>query len=135
MDRIFHARIHLYMYIFLSLLTLGAGFALWHKAAVHAVILMLLLVAVIERIIHTTYTLTADGRLVVSHGRFSRSKAIALTDIRRVEKCRLLRWKRKCLMSYLLVIYGAGEKGLAVMPVNEDDFLETLTKRRRQCKP
>lgn len=130
MNLVFHARIPVGTYFFLALLTAGCGVALWHKLPVHNLVLMLCMVFTIERIIHTTYTLTAD-RLIVSRGRFARRKNIPLTAIHRIEKCRVIRLGRSSLMSYLLVVYGNNEKYLPVVPVKEDEFLEKLTQRRR----
>ena len=98
----------------------------WKKRSV--IVLSLLLVVAVERIIHTTYTVTADGRLVVSHGRFSRRLDIPLSGLRRVERIRRLRAGRHSLFSYLLVVYGDG-KCVAVMPVREEDFVAELKRR------
>ena len=131
MNPIFHARIPVGIYFALILLTTGCVIALWHKLPVFVVILMLCMVFTIERIIHTTYTLT-DDMLIVSRGRFTHRKNIPLSAIRRIEKCRIVRLGRYSLMSYLLIVYDTDEKFLSVMPVKEDEFLEKLTQRRRK---
>ena len=43
-----------------------------------AAIFMLWLVVIIEKLIHTTYTVTPDGKFVLSFGLFSRSKEILM---------------------------------------------------------
>ena len=131
MDRIFHARVHFLMYVFLGVLTAGVCLSFVYRMGLCAALTLLLLVVVVERIIHTAYTITADGRLVVSRGRFSRPRVIALRDVVRVERCRRMRVGGHSLFAYLLVTYGA-EKTVAVMPIREDDFVETLTRRRRE---
>jgi hypothetical protein len=60
MNRIFHARIAIGQYLFLVLTTIIVIYAMWMQHAVMAILFMLLLVIAIERLIHTTYTLTAD---------------------------------------------------------------------------
>ncbi len=127
MDKIFHARIHFLMYLFLVLLTVGVCLSFLHRMGLCAAAALLLLVVVVERIIHTTYTLTADGMLVVDHGRFSRRLVVPLADVCRVERCRRMRVGDRCLFSYLLVVYGKG-KYVAVMPVREEAFVEELKK-------
>ena len=131
MDRIFHARVHFLMYVLLGLLTAGVCLSFVYRLGLCAVLMLLLLVVVVERIVHTTYTITADGRLVVSCGRFSRPRVVALRDVVRVERCRRMRVGGYSLFAYLLVTYGP-EKAVAVMPVREDDFVETLTRRCRE---
>ena len=87
MDKVFHARIHFLMYLFLAVLVVGVCFSFLHRMGLCAALTLLLLVVAVERIIHTTYTLTADGRLVVSHGRFSRRLDIPLSGLRRGPAC------------------------------------------------
>lgn len=128
MDKVFHARIHFLMYLFLAVLVVGVCFSFLHRMGLCAALTLLLLVVAVERIIHTTYTVTADGRLVVSHGRFSRRLDIPLSGLRRVERIRRLRAGRHSLFSYLLVVYGDG-KCVAVMPVQEEDFVAELKRR------
>ena len=45
-------------------------FAFWCMKAMIGLVVALGLIIIIERIIHSTYTLTADGKLVVYYGRF-----------------------------------------------------------------
>ena len=52
---------------------------------------MLLLVVSIEKLIHTTYTVTADNRLLLFFGRFSRGREILLKDITSVERTSSMR--------------------------------------------
>ena len=87
MNRIFHARIAIGQYLFLVLTTIIVVYAMWMQHAVMAVLFMLLLVIAIERLIHTTYTLTTDDKLLLFYGRFSRSEEISLKDIISVERC------------------------------------------------
>ena len=129
MDRIFHARVPFYMFIFIALVGAMALLFLWKMMPLCGLAMLLLLIVAIERVIHTTYTITTKGLLIVSYGRFQRKKEISLHEISRVEKLRSFRIGRMCLVEYLLVFYG-NEKHVTVIPVKEDEFLETLQKRR-----
>lgn len=131
MNRIFHARIHALMYALVLILLFGAGTAFWYHMPICGGAFLLLLVLAIERIIHTTYTITADGLLCISYGRFARTRTIPLKDIVRVERIRRMRTGRHCLLSYLLIVYGQG-KETAVMPMKEDEFMETLIAKRKK---
>lgn len=128
MNRIFHARIAWYHYFLLAVLTANAVGALWTKAALLGVLFVLLLIVVIEQVIHTTYTLTADGVLLVDKGRFSRGKRILLSEITSVEQCRSMRFGRFSVTRYVLIGYGGG-KYEALMPVKEREFLRLLRSR------
>ncbi len=131
MNRIFHARVPLYILLFIALVGMMALLTLLNRMPICGTALLLLLIVAIERVIHTTYTITADGKLVVSYGRFQRAKEIPLSHIKRVEKFRVFRIGQQCLLEYLSVFYD-NEKQVTIMPVKEDEFLETLQKRRNQ---
>lgn len=124
------------MYLFLFLLTGGVLLSFFHHLGLCTGLTLLLLVLVVERIIHTTYTLTADGRMVVSHGRFSRTKVVDLRHVRRVERCRRLRVGGHSLFACLMVVCD-DERCVAVMPVDEEEFVRELSKRvvRRKQNP
>ena len=81
MNRIFHVKIAGGTYLFLILLTAVMVFAFWCMKAMIGLVVALGLIIIIERIIHSTYMLTADGKLVVYYGRFYKGKTIPLTDI------------------------------------------------------
>ena len=108
MNRIFHARIAMGQYLFLILIGILAVYMLWYKSPFLAAIFMLWLVVIIEKLIHTTYTVTPDGKLVLSFGRFCRSKEI---------------------LRYVLVKYGEG-KCAVLLPVKEEEFIRLLEERR-----
>lgn len=85
MNRIFHVKIAGGTYFLLILLTAVMVFAFWCMKAMIGLVVALGLIIIIERIIHSTYTLTADGKLVVYYGRFYKGKTIPLIDITDVE--------------------------------------------------
>lgn len=130
MNRIFHARIAGGQYLFLVLAATLTVYCLWEKQVIPAVLLMLLLVINIERLIHTTYTVTSDGKLVLSFGRFSRNKEILLRDITLVERACSMRIGKFAVMRYVLIRYGENKcKGL--LPVKEEEFIRLLEARMR----
>ena len=134
MNRIFHARIAIGQYLFLVLTTIIVIYAMWMQHAVMAILFMLLLVIAIERLIHTTYTLTADDRLLLFYGRFSRSEEISLKDIISVERASSMKIGRFAVMRYVLVKYGTKGKCAVLLPVKEDMFIKTLTNRLNEVK-
>lgn len=127
-NRTFHYRVSFLNYAAIIVVAVAALCAFWHKSAANAVVglaLMIAVVLMVERIVHTAYTLTADGRLRVSKGRFSRRVEIRLTDIVSVETVH----GRLLPVRYVLVRYGAGHE-LAVQPANEEVFIEEIRKRQ-----
>ena len=61
MNRIFHARIAVGQFLFLALISGLAIYMLWDKYVLPAALFMLWLIVVIEKLIHTTYTVTPDS--------------------------------------------------------------------------
>lgn len=108
------------------LLLLLAFYLFWNRSAVAAFAVVVVLVAVMERVLHTTYTLTAD-RLIVRRGRFARTLVVPLSD---VIGCRAVRTTFG-LSHYLLLSYGANHL-LSLQPDNEAAFLSELSKRLRE---
>ena len=128
MNRIFHARIVRYQYFLLVVLTVNVVGALWCKYILPAVLLILMLIVVIEQIIHTVYTVTPDGILEISTGRFIRKKVIPISEITAIRKCHSMKFGRFSVTEYVLIEYGKG-KFVSVMPVKEREFVELLEKR------
>ena len=122
MNRIFHARIAWYQYFALALFTVNAVAALWCKYILPAVFMMLLLIVLIEQIIHTVYTVTSDGTLIIHQGRFSRKKVIPISKIGSIEQCRSMKFGRFSVTRYVLIKYDE-------MPVKEQEFIQLIEKR------
>lgn len=125
MNRIFHARIAWYQYFLLAVLTVNAVGALWCKYILLGVLMSLMLLVVIEQIIHTRYTVTGDGILEISTGRFARKKVIPIGDVTAVRKYSSMKFGRFSVTDYLLIEYGAG-KFASVMPAKEQEFVTLL---------
>ena len=128
MNRIFHARIAWYQYFLLVVLTVNVVGALCCKYILPAVLLILMLIVVIEQIIHTVYTVTPDGILEISTGRFIRKKVIPISEITAIRKCHSMKFGRFSVTEYVLIECGKG-KFVSVMPVKEREFVELLEKR------
>ncbi len=131
MNRIFHARTAWYHYFLLIVLGVNVVAALWSKQGVLSIIFMLLLVVIIEQIIHTAYTVTADDMLIISNGRFLKKQTIPIRDITAVRKHHSMKFGRFSITNYVLIDYGAGKQASAI-PVKEQEFMELLEKRRKE---
>lgn len=130
MNRIFHARIAAGQYLFLVLAGGIVFYNLWEKQIILAVIFVLLLVFNIEKLLHTTYTVTTDGKLLLYYGRFARGKEILLQDIVSVERACSMQVGRFAVMRYVLVKHGTKGKCEGLLPVKEEEFIRLLEERR-----
>ena len=129
MNRTFHARIAGYQYFLTLLLGGNAVMAPWGKHALLALVWMLLLVVIIERIIHTSYTITPDNQLILSSGRFIRKRIIPLKEITSVTLRQSMRVGRFSVLRYVLIEYG-NRKYASALPVKEQEFIALLEERR-----
>lgn len=129
MNRIFHARIAWYQYFLLIMLAINAFATLWGKHIILAVLIMFLLIVVIEQVIHTTYTITPEGELIIYSGRFIRKKTIPLKEITGVRKVHSMKFGSFSVTNYILIEYGNG-KFVSTLPVKEQEFMELLEKKK-----
>lgn len=129
MNRIFHARIAWYQYFLLIMLAINAFATLWGKHIILAVLIMFLLIVVIEQVIHTTYTITPEGELIIYSGRFIRKKTIPLKEITGVRKVHSMKFGSFSVTNYILIEYGKG-KFVSTLPVKEQEFMELLEKKK-----
>ena len=132
-DRTFHKRFTLVAKLGVAVFTLLAGYFFWVKTAVVGILLAIVVVGMIERILHTTYTfrrvkpIDRDGEmefLVVDEGRFSGNRNVPLCDVVSVRTAKTLFGLDRCLV----IEYGAGNI-VAVQPDNERAFREEVGRR------
>lgn len=129
MDRIFHARTTGKQILLLIILGLGSFLFLWYKLIIPALITVIALVILIEQIIHTTYTITTDKKLVVSHGRFCKKHTVMLDDIHVIQQKSILHTDFYSIGRFLCIEYG-NNQSLSIAPSDEKSFMEVLTKRK-----
>ena len=128
MNRIFHSRMTWHALAGTLVTGIAPLCLFWQRQGASillAIVAVALTVVQVERIIHTTYTLTTDGWLVISQGRFARTRRFRVGDIWRMEHCTRLFG----LVSYLLICYG-DRHHVAVMPDNEEAFVREVEKRQ-----
>ena len=96
MNRIFHARVPWYAFVLLILLSVVVVWSYWERIGLLAAVALLMMVLVVERVIHTSYTITTDGMLIVNRGRFSSRIVVPLTSIRSIERINGVRLGSVC---------------------------------------
>lgn len=128
MNRIFHVKIAGSTYLFLAVLAVAMVFAFWYMKAVIGLVVALGLIVTIERVVHSTYTLTADDRLVVYHGRFCKGKVLLLDDITEVELIQGATFGGMVSLACVRVHYAEGCV-LSLTPVKPEAFVDVLMQR------
>ena len=129
MNRTFHVKISGTTHLFLILFTLIMLVAFWYKgAALIGLFFAMIVIINIERIIHSTYTLKADGNLVIYNGRFQKEKTIPLSRITDVELKRLFGLKHLRFTRYVLVHYD-NDKVIDLLPEKPEEFMNALVRR------
>lgn len=132
MIRTFHAKIDPVV-LFGGMLpcTVMAIYFFWIKLVLPAAVFMVIMVVLVERMIHSSYTLTDDGRLLVYKGRFSRSATYALDEIKKIELYRpsfFFLFKRR---DVVLLTLNSGRQ-IIVTPFPAAEFCHVLLKRREE---
>lgn len=128
MNRTFRARITLGHYLFLLLTASMTVWTLWDKKILVAIVFIALFIIGAERLIHTLYTITHDGKLILYYGRFSKSKIIELRDIKSLERAKGDGSFGLFRMSCILIVSNDSNT-VAVIPKDEIGFTETLMSR------
>lgn len=131
MNRIFHVKIMTGTYVWLALLSLVMGGAFWFLHPLTGLAAAMLLVVTIESIIHSTYTLTAEGQLVVYRGRFLRSRTIDLSTITDVE-LRHSHGMGGWLASDYVLVHVREARACSLVPLKPEEFIRALVRRLEQ---
>jgi len=128
MDRTFHHRITVGALCGIVLLLILAVYAFWVKSVILGLFVVLALVLVSERSLHTRY-IFHDRELIIYNGRLSKSKHILLADI---HSCKPMTTVFG-LVRYFLIGYG-NDKLVSVQPDNEPAFVDVLSTRIQDGK-
>ena len=132
MNRLFNAKVEPGSWVLLFAVLAVTAYLMWtSRNGVVICIMLLLLVVLIERIIHSNYTVTSEGMLIVHTGRFSKDKTIDLSQVRSVKRMVAMRIFGKEFRSFV-VIECADGRILSLIPREEEKFLKHV--RQHMCK-
>ena len=133
MNRTFRVRVPVSVFVSLVLFSVAMLVAFWYRGALASVLFALFAVICVERIVHSAYTLTADGRLVVDYGRFQRGADVPLSQIVAVDPKPMFRWQ--CLMHARYVrVHCADGRTLVLYPHKPEEFAHALERRCTEMK-
>ncbi len=127
MDKIYHQRFTLAAKSFITVITLLAVYLFWFKSIAHIIVgvmVVLMLVSIIESVIHTTYKITSDDKLIIERGRLFKKRILPIGDIVKISR-RETKFK---LSHYILIEYGA-DKCVSLQPEDENALMEEIKKR------
>ena len=85
MQRLFHAKIQFQSWVLLIAVLFVFAYSAWHKQPIILLLSLILLIVMIDRMIHTTYTIS-DTHLIIHTGKFSKDQLIPLENLIRLEK-------------------------------------------------
>lgn len=128
MNRIFHVKITTGTYLFLILFTAIMVFAFWYMQSIVGLVMAIALIVTIESVIHSTYTLTTEGKLVVYRGRFLKTITIPFADITDLELKQSSGFGGMMTSQYVLVHYS-DKKLLSLVPVKPEEFINAIVRR------
>jgi len=129
MDRIFHQRLTLSAKCGIVLFSLLALWLFWNKQAALGLLVMIVVVGMIERVLHTVYIFRSfeeDDALIIDHGRFSMKFSVPVNEIIRCTPMKGAYGRS----SYLALEYG-NKRMISVLPVDEQAFMAELKKRQQ----
>ena len=87
----------------------------------------IVLLAVVDRLVNTTYTFTADGDLVIARGRLGKSMTICVNEIIVARAVRGTLFTAR----HIVIEYGCGKITYA-QPQQTSEFIEEIRRRQRQ---
>ncbi len=138
MNRLFHTKIAIGNYVLLAALLSVAIYFVWHTdmltrqgSGLLLTIDLLAMVIIIERMIHSTYTITTDRTLIISKGRFAKKRVISLDEIAKIDRINHWRVGQKPLRTSLVIVLKDNTE-YYINPNNEEDFIKCIQQRRKK---
>lgn len=129
MNRLFNAKIEPGSFLLLALVLAATVFLMWtSRNGIVIMVMLLLMLVMIERIIHTNYTVTSDGKLIIHTGRFSKDKRVDLSQVRSAERMAGIRLFGKALRTFVVIECYDG-RVFSLIPKEEEKFLKCVRQR------
>lgn len=130
MNRTFHQKFTLASKCGITIFTLLAFYLFMVKEGLLGVLVIIVVVGMIERVLHTEYRFEKDKDgewLVIDKGRFSRNKVLKIDEI---VKCTSM--KTVLGLSHYLLIQEGVSRFYSVQPQNDSEFIAELKKRQEK---
>ncbi|MBQ6964596.1 MAG: PH domain-containing protein [Bacteroidaceae bacterium] len=140
MNRQFHSKVSFSNYVLLAALLSVAIYFVWNTEALTRPVsgiliaaILLIMVILIERMIHTTYTIRTDRTLVIHRGRFAKEVVIPLDEIAHIDRINHLRIGGRALRTSLVLVLRNNTEHY-ITPINEEDFIQCIIQKRKKTE-
>ena len=125
MNRTYHSHIGWTSYFVVLFLASQMFYFFWNKEIIIAVLITLLEIFFIEMMIHTAYTITQEGVLVICKGKFFPVQEIPVKEIALIEDASTPFSKRRVRLTY----HGKyRDEKITLAPAKREDFVASLLK-------
>ena len=125
MNRIYHARIVWYHYLYIILLLAMLVAIIMDRDFIFGGLYILFLVYVIDKILHSVYTITPDHFLIISKGKFSKKKVIPINEINLIDEIFSLKIAGIAVTKFILIKHN--NKYYSLLPDKQTELLKLLT--------
>ncbi len=129
MNRTFQSKVKWHQIVFLLIITGLCIYMIWIKQSILATLLSIMLIIIIEKIIHTEYTLTTDNELIIKKGRFSKKRIVNLDEIIDIEIKTSTKVGSKYLYKYILLT-TKDNNYIGLTPANVESFYKTILRKK-----
>lgn len=129
MNRTFHHNFSLHGIATIVLLAVAALWCFLVRSGITPAlgfVCLLIGAAGVDRLVHTTYTFTADGNLVIVRGRLGKSTTIAVNEIIAARAVRGTLFTAR----HIVIEYGCGKITYA-QPQQTKEFIEEIRRRQK----
>ncbi|TWV10420.1 ABC transporter [Bacteroidaceae bacterium HV4-6-C5C] len=127
MDKVFHSRIAIGQYLGALLIVFNILLCVRMNYLLLIILSLLFLAFILDRLFFTRYTITSDGRLIISYGHFSKSKELRCEEIIAIEPGSSMKFGKFAVMRFVIVRYGFGGKFELLLPKDERNFIKALS--------
>lgn len=127
MDKVFHSRIAIGQYLGALLIVFNILLCIRMNYLLLIILSLLYLAFILDRLFFTRYTITSDGRLIISYGHFSKSKELRCEEIITIEPGTSMKFGKFAIMRFVIVRYGLRDKFELLLPKDEKKFIKSLS--------
>lgn len=129
MNRTFQSKVRWHQIFLLLLLTGLCIYMIWYQYAIISAILAIFMIVLIERIIHTEYTITDNNLLIIRKGRYTKTRQIPLSDITDIEIKTTSNVGGQYLLKYILLTLK-GNEYIGITPTNVEECYKVLVRKK-----
>ncbi len=127
MNKVFHSRIAIGQYLGVLLIVFNVVLCVKTGDMLLIIAVLLFLIFMLDRLYFTRYTITGEGRLIISYGHFSRSKEVLCEEIISIEPGTSMKFGKFAVMRFVIVRYGFRNKCVLLLPKDEGKFIKALS--------